>query len=835
MTMTFRFAAATVLLALLFVLLTALLFGSVGIDEASYHQTLQALDGYGRAESALRRDALLVRAGLLRNYDPLVADVNAIGDDLAALRKRMREQDLDLTPVDALAAAAARQQAATEDFKTRQAQLRNSLAYFPLLAAQALASGASPGYEAAVEALRDSVLRLILDASPLAAQATGARLDTLESQEAPPGAGADTQLMLLRHGRLLQRLLPEVDGTLHTIVSVPNPALDAAVLNETNGRELLLQARARRFRLALYAISIALLIALVRLCLHLRANRLALEERAEIETTVARISTRFVACEPEAIIACFDEALAAIGERTGLDRVYIVLSDPPRTHLWRRDPAAEPAGAIAGWPGAALALLALPVSGDSGLRRATTRRLPDGEARQHLAASGVREWAGFPLALDGRPVGLLGLDIVARGTRWPRSGVEPLSAVARTIESGLARERAGEERDALQARLREAQRMETAGTLASGFAHNFNNIIAAVLGHAEMAAERLAAKTTPDEHLSAGHLEEIRRAGERARDLVARMLQFGRGRAARVPVSLAALAAESVSLLRVSLPPDVELILETDTSDAFVLGEPAQLQQVIINLVSNAVQAIDGPGGTVRLQLARAAVARPRALSLGRIADGEHVRLSVNDTGRGMNPATLHRIFEPFFTTRSAGTGLGLATVADIVRDHGGAIEVSSTPGVGSIFNVWLPRNVVAPPLNETRRGRGEIVAVIEPDAEQLLKTEDMLAALGYEPVGFRHHEAAIAALKQKPGGFDTVLVAAERLDAAQPQLIEQLLLLDPALSVVMIGKADAVSRLGRAQQGRVETVAGPYTLAGVAAALSRCLEHRELHPIRQS
>ena len=254
-------------------------------------------------------------------------------------------------------------------------------------------------------------------------------------------------------------------------------------------------------------------------------------------------------------------------------------------------------------------------------------------------------------------------------------------AVANAIE----REFLERDRARLATRLERARRMQMIGSLASGIAHNFNNIIGAILGYSEMVEPELAPGSKP-----AQHVDEIRRAAERGRDLIDHILTFGRRRAGRVqPIQVRALFEESGSLLRAAFP-GVELVIEDVTADIVVSGEPAQLQQVILNLCANAAQAMDGHG-RVHLTAGQKDVVSRLLLSHGELAPGRYVWLAVDDTGPGFDEAVARRLFEPFFTTRVAGTGLGLATVREIVRDHDGAMNVQSKPGHGSRFEVWLP------------------------------------------------------------------------------------------------------------------------------------------------
>jgi CheY-like chemotaxis protein len=214
-------------------------------------------------------------------------------------------------------------------------------------------------------------------------------------------------------------------------------------------------------------------------------------------------------------------------------------------------------------------------------------------------------------------------------------------------------------------------------------------------------------------------------------------------------------------------------------------------------------------------------------LPQGAVSPGRYVRLSVSDTGHGMDAATLGRIFEPFFTTRPAGTGLGLATVADIVRDHGGALDVASTPGAGSLFEVWLPHSTAAPDPGQPRRGHGEIVLVIDGDRARLLRTEDMLAALGYEPAGFADASEAIESLRCTPQHFDMALLDATRAHQHVAAVAERLRAVRADLPLALIADAGFAARFGGSLAQAIEVVTPPATSAGLAAALSRCVAGR--------
>jgi PAS domain S-box-containing protein len=252
--------------------------------------------------------------------------------------------------------------------------------------------------------------------------------------------------------------------------------------------------------------------------------------------------------------------------------------------------------------------------------------------------------------------------------------------------------RAEERQKEMEQQLLQAQKLEALGTLAGGVAHELNNTLVPVLGLAKLTIKRL-----PEGSREQSNLITILRAGEKARDLVERIVAFSRKEGSiRVEVDLGELAHKTIELLRHGLPSTI-IISEQLEPVPLIMGDPKQLPQVIIDLVMNAVQAISDRTGTVAVEVAMAAGERLPHVPEHR--GSSVVRLSVTDNGRGMDGATLARIFEPFFTTREvgAGAGLGLSVVHGIVTQHGGHIAVESEPGRGTRFDVFLPGLVVTP------------------------------------------------------------------------------------------------------------------------------------------
>jgi CheY-like chemotaxis protein len=285
---------------------------------------------------------------------------------------------------------------------------------------------------------------------------------------------------------------------------------------------------------------------------------------------------------------------------------------------------------------------------------------------------------------------------------------------------------------------------------------------------------------------------------------------------------------ETASLLRASLPSGIELVMEDVPADVAVSGEPAQLQQVILNLCTNAAQAMDG-GGCIRVTAERKDVVAFHSMSHGELPPGRYVCLAVIDSGRGFDESVARRLFEPFFTTRLAGTGLGLATVHEIVRDHDGAMNVQSKPGHGSRFEAWLPATAAGgTALVESAilpLGRGETVLVVESERERLLRDEEMLAALGYEPVGFERAADAVAACRSAPDRFDIILVSCDSQAQGGLDLAHTLHEIAPRQSVLLAtASATDVSVDALMEAGISEVLRRPLASTELAAALARCL-----------
>jgi PAS domain S-box-containing protein len=260
-------------------------------------------------------------------------------------------------------------------------------------------------------------------------------------------------------------------------------------------------------------------------------------------------------------------------------------------------------------------------------------------------------------------------------------------SVSRDITSLVEAER---ERSRIQKELQKAQKLESMGIMAGGVAHDFNNILEGIIGQADLA---MAEDADPDRMRN--RLSRIRSAAARASDLSDKMLAYsGKGGRSIRNVDLRSLLDSMRDFLKSSVSSDTELLVEPSAEPAWVIGDPSQLQQMVLNLVMNASEALEGDSGRIEVRLSRLDADRDQ-LASGYVDDdlrtGRYVRLTVSDNGCGMDEDTASKAFDPFFTTKFTGRGLGLASVLGIVRGHGGAVSVESEPGSGSTFTILLP------------------------------------------------------------------------------------------------------------------------------------------------
>ena len=384
------------------------------------------------------------------------------------------------------------------------------------------------------------------------------------------------------------------------------------------------------------------------------------------------------------------------------------------------------------------------------------------------------------------------------------------------------------ERVQAEAALRRAQRLEATGTLAGGIAHDFNNILGAILGYGEMAQ-----RDAPKGSRLRRDLESIMAAGERGRALVDRILTFSRsGVGERVPVHVEKVVREALDLLMAKLPPNVTIKAELRAGRAAMRGDPTQIHQVVMNLATNGIQAMDA-GGTLRVSLGRTRVDTQHIATTGTIAGGDYIVLKVGDSGSGIPPGILDRIFDPFFSTKEVGvgTGLGLSLVHGIVTEVGGAINVETKVGAGSVFTVYLPRDgeVRDGPKDEQPelpRGDRQRILVVDDEEPLVHLATETLRELGYMPIGFTSSTDALAAFRFDPKQFDAVITDERMPGISGSALIREMRGIRRSIPILLVSGFVGGLVVGRAyNSGATEVLKKPLSAQELATSLARVLQ----------
>jgi PAS domain S-box-containing protein len=383
----------------------------------------------------------------------------------------------------------------------------------------------------------------------------------------------------------------------------------------------------------------------------------------------------------------------------------------------------------------------------------------------------------------------------------------------------------------LEAQLFHAQKMETLGTLAGGIAHDFNNLLTGIIGYHELAAE-----SVPEDHPARACLDEARKASLRARELVEQILTFGRQSSGMglESADIGLVVEEVRRFLRATLPANVTITTHVDPDCPHVKADTTQIHQVLLNLGSNAAHAMRAQGGQLTISLQRAEVNLDQAAALGGLPAGSYVRLSVADTGHGIDESTIQRIFDPFFTTKSTreGSGLGLAVVHGIVRGHNGSISVESTVGVGSKFHVYLPavgEKRVAPEVDFSQApdGAGERICIVDDEDIVVRSTKVALEKKGYQVRMFSSAEKCLEYLRGEGAACDALITDQTMPGMQGTELATAARGLIAGLPVViMSGYFAKIPSRALDELGPVTLLAKPFTGSELAFRL-----HRALHP----
>ncbi|MBY5538276.1 hypothetical protein HFO58_34965 [Rhizobium leguminosarum] len=705
---------------------------AVGHDrDGSNHQSiLEALRQLHFDQASLQRDILQARAGLLQNFDPLVASVVRIHGGIANLRVLIDQAEMGSVielhgRIAALDEMASSEEKSVEEFKTRNALFENSYRLFGHLLGM-VDNVKMHGGSVPVEGTGTLMLRFLQDQSPEIATLLKIKFALLVR------SGGKNERALARHGQMILMSRPAANAALDAVQKSPVPRLISAIERTYMEAFIRMDRSANRAKVALAGLAI-LLCGLVAVLLNrLRTHSGQLAERLAFESTANLVKTHLSTTASDMFAPGIESALADIARHFDADSAGLL---------------------TAGFDGAKEEWFTLKNYDAHRLQRISH------EMRDIISASKspftiiVDDDCGGEVAVGMAVAGPSSHRMIVVMTLWYKESMPQitpqrsklLEAMLQVVSDSIILQRSRAERDTLMQRLEHGKRLEAVGTLAGGVAHEFNNSLGAILGYGELLVRSLRRHSKP-----AKYVREIIDTCQNAMSIVEQILSYSRTRERENrSFDLGELASNSVVKLRVSLP-DSDIAYNESSQVLAIRGNPTEAHQILTNLCKNAVEA--SAASRCLVSLSACEVEGTLLLSHGELAPGRYASLVVADDGPGIPRHLVDRIFEPFFTTKShrGGTGLGLATVYGCLTSLEGQMNLRTGPH-GTRFELYFPVSNTEPiPLeaffggDSVVRGRGEMLLVIATGDEERLACEDHAAAFGYEPRGFRTTEEAL-------------------------------------------------------------------------------------------
>ena len=380
--------------------------------------------------------------------------------------------------------------------------------------------------------------------------------------------------------------------------------------------------------------------------------------------------------------------------------------------------------------------------------------------------------------------------------------------------------------------LQQVLKIQAIGTLAGGIAHDFNNILFPILGYTELTMDEVS-----EDSVAHKNLQEILKAANRAKELVTQILTFSRQSGQeRKPIQVQYIIKEALNLLRASIPASIEIICKIEKGCRPVMGDATQIHQVIMNLCTNAYQAMQEKGGKLEVSLSEVDIGYEETIEKIGMQPGRHLQLLVKDEGCGMDSAVMERIFEPYYTTKEQGkgTGLGLSVIHGIVKNHSGDIAVTSAPGKGTTFKVYLPIIEDADVLTEFEPSNGaargnEHILLIDDEAQIISMEQQMLENLGYQVTARTDSMEALREFSQEPQNFDLVITDMTMPQMTGDELAQKLLDIKPDIPVILCtGFNEDITEEKALSMGIQKFVMKPVIKSDLAATIRSVLDQ---HP----
>ncbi len=396
------------------------------------------------------------------------------------------------------------------------------------------------------------------------------------------------------------------------------------------------------------------------------------------------------------------------------------------------------------------------------------------------------------------------------------------------------RKKAEDEKEKLESLLRQSYKMEAVGTMAGGIAHDFNNILAAILGYADMAKDDI-----PDSSPARQQIEQVLKAGNRAKELVRHILTFSSMSApaeAYSTIELSRTVKEVLKFQRSIIPTTISIVSDIDENCGHIKGDPTQIHQVLMNFCTNASHAMEENGGILKIGLHKVELSSDDLITEPDLCAGTYIQLSASDTGTGLTPDLMEKVFDPYFTTKEVGkgSGMGLAVVQGIVKNHEGFVKVDSKLGKGSTFKAFFPK-IKGDAIEETTGKADDIPTGIERilfvDDEEMLADigKTILERLGYSVTAMTDSTAALNLFRSDSSQFDLVITDQTMPNIPGTELAKQLLQITPDIPIILCtGHSSTIDEVKVQEIGIKEYIMKPVNKAIIAKLIRKVLDNNQ-------
>ncbi len=562
----------------------------------------------------------------------------------------------------------------------------------------------------------------------------------------------------------------------------------------------------------------------------------SLHYRISMEELVSAISGNFINLESVDINKGINESLKSAGEFLGVERSYIyVFSGDVKTinygYEWCRPGITANLNKLINislepfyWSTDKLKNLEyLNVFNISELP-------PEAEAEKNLWQSlHIKSLLVFPLILNKSLLGMFGFSAVKKQKVWKTEDITLIKVVSEIFINVLNRKNSEEEKKKLEQQIRQAQKMEAIGTLAGGIAHDFNNILGIIQGYTELTVDDLSGQ-----NMAIENMEQVLKACSRAQDLVKQILSFCRqSEQEKKPLNLSLVIKEAIKLLRPSLPATIEIKQDIKGKNSIIMADMTQMHQILMNLSTNAAHAMREKGGMLGITLENIEIDQATSKQYNVLSPGYYAKLSVSDTGHGMNHSVMERIFDPYFTTKKSGegTGMGLSVVHGIVKSHDGEITVYSEPDRGTVFHVYLPlidsydrkeeRNALLP-----LQGGNERILFVDDEKNLVDFSVKMLERLGYNVISTSSSIDALEIFRRNPDSFDIIITDQTMPVMTGIELAEKIINIRSDIPVIICtGFSESINSEKAEVAGIKQLLMKPFTMKDISQAIRKVLD----------